>query len=76
MSYTPRPYPPQRELRARMVLHDVTVKDIHARTGLSYQYIVRILNGYCWSPPAQEKILAAVAKQIAEKPPCPTSPIA
>jgi transcriptional regulator with XRE-family HTH domain len=61
MNYSLRPYPPQREIRAGMALQGITVKDVHARTGLSYQYVVRLLNGYCYSVPALAKIRAAVA---------------
>lgn len=60
MSYGSRPYPPQRQVRAAMSLRGLTVKDVAARSALSYQYVVHLLNGYCQSEPAMVKIRAAV----------------
>lgn len=60
MSYGHRPYPPQRQIRAAMALRGYSVKDMANRTGLSYQYLVHLLNGYCQSDPALDKIWKAM----------------
>ncbi len=55
-----KPYPPQREIRAAMALRGLSVKDVHVRTGISYGYLVRLLNGYATSRPAIARIRAGI----------------
>jgi hypothetical protein len=58
--YSPRPYPRLAEVQAKMAFDDLTVKELHAKTGMSYGYIVRLLNGYSYSARAVARLRAAV----------------
>lgn len=47
-------------LKAAMAIRGLSVKEVAIRAGLSYNYVVRLLNGFVRSDPAVMKICEAI----------------
>jgi transcriptional regulator with XRE-family HTH domain len=55
-----KPYEPMLSLKAAMAIRGLSVKEVANRAGLSYNYVVRLLNGFARSDPAVKKICEAI----------------
>jgi hypothetical protein len=58
--YPARPYPRLADVQAKVAYDGMMVKELAAKAGLGYGYVVRLLNGYSYSERAVEKLRVAV----------------
>ena len=57
-----KPYPPCLGIKGALASRGISVKEVAVTTGFSYNYVVRLLNGFSYSESALRKICEAIDK--------------